>query len=120
MRSLRRRAAPAPSMLYSPTAISIAGSAECSYNRAAAGDRWVGKDDPGEVELMTGEGSAVIPKQRIEEPAVAPVHLAPARHQARWRLALGVLMTGGILALAFFNRAWLLEAIGLARSAQPA
>jgi len=62
----------------------------------------------------------VIPKQRIEEPAVVPVHLAPARRQARWRLALGVLMTVGILALAFFNRAWLLEAIRLARSAQPA
>ena len=62
----------------------------------------------------------MIPKQGIEQPAVVPVHLAPARRQARWRLALGVLMTGGILALAFFNRAWLLEAIGLARAAQPA
>ena len=71
-------------------------------------------------ELMIGEGSAVIPKQRIEEPAVVPIQLAPARRQARWRLALGVLMTGGILALAFFNRAWLLEAVGLARAAQPA
>ena len=43
-------------------------------------------------ELMIGEGSAVIPKQRIEEPAVVPIQLAPARRQARWRLALGVLI----------------------------
>ena len=60
-----------------------------------------------------GEGMAVKHNKRIEEPAVAPLRVAPARPQAHWRLALGALMTVGILALAFFNRAWLLEAIGL-------
>jgi len=38
----------------------------------------------------------VIPKQRIEQPAVAPIQLAPARRQARWRLALGVLTQLGV------------------------
>jgi uncharacterized protein (TIRG00374 family) len=52
---------------------------------------------------------------------VAPIHQASsARRQSWWRLAIGVLMTLGILMLAFFKRAWLLEAINLAQAAQPA
>src|SRR5205085_377286 len=52
---------------------------------------------------------------------IAPVPPAlPARRQSGWRLVIGVLMTLGILVLAFFKRMWLLEAIGLARAAQPA
>jgi uncharacterized protein (TIRG00374 family) len=35
-------------------------------------------------------------------------------------MALGLLLTAGILLFAFFNRAWILEALGLARSAKPA
>src|SRR5262245_60868649 len=46
---------------------------------------------------------------------------APARRaQPRWRVALGVLVSAAILALAFVNRAWLWDALGLARAAQPA
>jgi uncharacterized protein (TIRG00374 family) len=57
----------------------------------------------------------------IDTSVVAPVqHASPARRQSGWRLAIGVLMTLGILVLAYFKRAWLLEAIGLARAAQPA
>jgi uncharacterized protein (TIRG00374 family) len=37
-----------------------------------------------------------------------------------WRVTLGVLLTAGILLFAFFNRAWILEALGLARAAKPA
>src|SRR5689334_9160782 len=37
-----------------------------------------------------------------------------------WRLVVGVLLSGGILLFAFFNRAWILEALGLARAAKPA
>jgi uncharacterized protein (TIRG00374 family) len=59
-----------------------------------------------------------------EQPFEAPIHPAPAapssRSQPRWRLALGVLMSAAILALAFVNRAWLWDAISLARAAQPA
>jgi ABC-2 type transport system ATP-binding protein len=44
----------------------------------------------------------------------------PAHHRIDWRLALGVLLTAGILLFALFNRAWILEALGLARAAKPA
>src|SRR5258705_13710675 len=64
---------------------------------------------------------AVMHENRIDEGALAPARLAPwSWRRPGWWLAMGVLMTGGILALAFFNRAWLLEAIGLVRTAQPA
>src|SRR6266511_353026 len=53
----------------------------------------------------------------LQEPALAPG--AVAAKVVRWRFALTVLMTAGILLLAFFNRAWIVEAIGLARAAQP-
>src|SRR5207244_1321276 len=57
----------------------------------------------------------------IDTPVAAPVYQASSAYrQPRWRLAIGVLMTLGILVLAFFKRAWLLEAISLARAAQPA
>ena len=57
----------------------------------------------------------------IDTSVVAPVHQAsPTRRQFSWRLAIGVLMTLGILVLAYFKRAWLLEAISLAQAAQPA
>jgi len=39
--------------------------------------------------------------------------------QPYWRLALGVLMSAGIAVLVILNRAWLLEALGLARTARP-
>jgi len=42
-----------------------------------------------------------------------------ATRQIGWRVALGVLLTAGILLFAFFNRAWILEALGLARAAKP-
>jgi uncharacterized protein (TIRG00374 family) len=59
-------------------------------------------------------------EQPIKEPRF-PAPTAPTtRGQPRWRVALGVLMSAAILALAFVNRAWLWEAIGLARAAQPA
>jgi len=64
---------------------------------------------------------AVMHENRINEGAPAPARLAPSSwRRPGWRLAIGVLMTLGILVLAFFKRAWLLEAIGLARAAQPA
>jgi uncharacterized protein (TIRG00374 family) len=43
----------------------------------------------------------------------------PAPRRLNWRLALGALLTAGILLFAFFNRAWILEALGLARAAEP-
>jgi uncharacterized protein (TIRG00374 family) len=42
-----------------------------------------------------------------------------ARLQSRWRLALGLLISLGILALVLLNRAWIAEALGLARGASP-
>jgi len=58
-----------------------------------------------------------------EQPFEAPITSTPPttsrRSQPRWRVVLGVAMSAAILVLAFFNRAWLLEAIGLARAAQP-
>jgi uncharacterized membrane protein YbhN (UPF0104 family) len=41
------------------------------------------------------------------------------QRQPRWRLALGVAMSLGAVALAYLNRQWLGEALGLARAAQP-
>lgn len=59
-----------------------------------------------------------MPKQQTKEPATdTPV--AP-NSQPLWRLILGVFISIGIIVLAFINRAWLWEAIGLARTAQPA
>lgn len=43
----------------------------------------------------------------------------PPRAHPRWRLALGALLSLGGLALAFFNRQWLGEAIGLVRTSRP-
>jgi uncharacterized protein (TIRG00374 family) len=43
----------------------------------------------------------------------------PAQRWLGWRLALGVLLSAGILLFAYFNRAWILEALGLARAAKP-
>lgn len=57
----------------------------------------------------------------IDTPLEAPIHQASsARRQSGWRLVIGVLMTLGILVLAYFKRARLLEAISLAQAAQPA
>jgi uncharacterized protein (TIRG00374 family) len=44
----------------------------------------------------------------------------PAPRPLGWRLALGMLLSVGIVLFAFFNRAWILEALGLARAAKPA
>jgi uncharacterized protein (TIRG00374 family) len=44
----------------------------------------------------------------------------PVQHWIDWRLAVGVLLTAGILLFAWFNRAWILAALGLARAAKPA
>ena len=41
------------------------------------------------------------------------------KRRPRWRLALGVALSLGALALAYVNRAWLIEAIGLVRAASP-
>ncbi len=50
------------------------------------------------------------------EPMLAqPKPFAP---RLNWRLLLGLLMSVGIVALVVLNRAWLLEALGLARGAQ--
>jgi uncharacterized protein (TIRG00374 family) len=49
---------------------------------------------------------------------VTPANTA-ARRQLDWRLALGSLISAGIVLLAVFNRAWILEALGLARTAKP-
>jgi uncharacterized protein (TIRG00374 family) len=63
----------------------------------------------------------VLNKNSHPKPVTAPNSLVrPAARQLGWRLALGVLLTAGILLFAFFNRAWILEALGLARAAKPA
>ncbi|MEO7908132.1 MAG: lysylphosphatidylglycerol synthase transmembrane domain-containing protein [Roseiflexaceae bacterium] len=55
------------------------------------------------------------------EPVTAANSLVrPASRGLGWQVALGVLLTAGILLFAFFNRAWILEALGLARAAKPA
>ena len=60
-------------------------------------------------------------KNSHPKPVTAPNSLVrPAARRLGWRLALGVLLTAGILLFAFFNRAWILEALGLARAAKPA
>jgi uncharacterized protein (TIRG00374 family) len=58
--------------------------------------------------------------QGTQEPALPRIPLAPRHPKARWRVVLGMLLTLAIVALAFVNRAWLVEAFGLARAAQPA
>ena len=57
---------------------------------------------------------------RPERVNAANSFVRPASHRLGWRVALGVLLTAGILLFAFFNRAWILEALGLARAAKPA
>lgn len=42
------------------------------------------------------------------------------RRRVDWRLLTGALISAGILLFAFLERAWILEALGLARNAQPA
>lgn len=55
----------------------------------------------------------------IPEPGVVAGHAAASvPRQPRWRWIVAVLMTAGIIVLAYINRAWLLEAIALARAAQ--
>ena len=41
------------------------------------------------------------------------------QHRPRWRIVLGIVLSLGALALAYLNRAWLLEAFGLVRAANP-
>src|SRR3954469_7417672 len=57
---------------------------------------------------------------RSKPMTAANLLVRPAARQPGWRLALGVLLTAGILLFAFFNRAWIIEALGLARAAKPA
>ena len=52
--------------------------------------------------------------------SAANMLVRPAPRLLGWRLTLGVLLSVGILLFAFFNRAWILEALGLARAAKPA
>jgi uncharacterized protein (TIRG00374 family) len=52
-------------------------------------------------------------------PVVNPL-VQPVQRRLNWRLAVGGLLTAGILLFAFFNRAWIVEAWGLARAASPA
>ena len=55
------------------------------------------------------------------KPASATTPLVrPRQRRISWRLAVGGLITVAILLFAFFNRAWILEALGLARTASPA
>jgi uncharacterized membrane protein YbhN (UPF0104 family) len=42
-----------------------------------------------------------------------------SRRQPRWRLAVGIAMSLGAMVLAYMNRQWLGEALGLARAARP-
>src|SRR5215207_3729520 len=53
-----------------------------------------------------------------EAAAVSGLVVAGTLRRPRWRLVLAIVVTVGILALAYLNRAWLLEAIALARAAQ--
>ena len=58
--------------------------------------------------------------ERLQEPRLLAAQvIKPTQHHVLWRYVLAVLTTMGILILGYFNRAWLLEAIGLARAAQP-
>src|SRR5215217_5192340 len=57
---------------------------------------------------------------RPERVTAASSLVRPASHRLGWRVALGLLLTAGILLFAFFNRAWIIEALGLARAAKPA
>jgi uncharacterized protein (TIRG00374 family) len=51
--------------------------------------------------------------------AASPI-FQPARRRLNWRLVLGGLLSAGILLFAFFNRMWIIEALGLARAAKSA
>jgi uncharacterized protein (TIRG00374 family) len=63
----------------------------------------------------------VLNKNSRTEPASATTtFMQPKQRRLGWRLVVGVLLTAGILLFAFFNRAWILEALGLARAANPA
>jgi uncharacterized protein (TIRG00374 family) len=47
-------------------------------------------------------------------------YIEPQRSRAgRWRIALGIAMSAGALVLAYLNRQWLGDAIGLVRAAKP-
>src|SRR6266542_4201379 len=52
--------------------------------------------------------------------SAANMLVRPAPRLLGWRLTLGVLLSVGILLFAFFNRAWILEALGVARADKPA
>jgi uncharacterized protein (TIRG00374 family) len=56
---------------------------------------------------------------RPEQVAAPNAPVRPARRRLGWRMLVGLLLTAGILLFAFFNRAWILEALGLARAAKP-
>src|SRR5690242_7019626 len=53
-----------------------------------------------------------------ESGVVAGRAAAGVSRRPRWRWIVAVLMTAGIIVLAYVNRTWLLEAIALARAAQ--
>lgn len=58
--------------------------------------------------------------ERLQKSVLAPPSMLPTQRSPRWRLVLGVLMTMAIVILGYFNRTWLISAVGLAREAQPA
>ncbi|HEU5103777.1 MAG TPA: lysylphosphatidylglycerol synthase transmembrane domain-containing protein [Roseiflexaceae bacterium] len=59
--------------------------------------------------------------ERRQKTALPANQMSPAtRRRVDWRLAIGILISAGILLFAFSERAWILEALGLARNAQPA
>jgi uncharacterized protein (TIRG00374 family) len=61
----------------------------------------------------------VLNKDSRTDAATAPNPLVrPAQRRLNWRLVLGGLLTAGILLFAFFNRSWIIEALGLARAAK--
>jgi uncharacterized protein (TIRG00374 family) len=63
----------------------------------------------------------VLNKNSRTEPANAATPLVRAtQRRISWRVVVGVVLTVAILLFAFFNRAWILEALGLARAATPA
>ena len=55
-------------------------------------------------------------RQKTVSPATWLVRTA--RRRIDWRLVLGALISAGILLFAFLERAWILEALGLARTAK--
>ena len=58
-------------------------------------------------------------RSRRESLAAADDIIRTPRPQPRWRLALGLLISLGIVLLVILNRAWILEALALARAARP-